>query len=96
VVALGLFVPHGLVWVDAMRLPVVEFLAVGASVLFWFVILVLLLFLMSSVQLRMLKLLAIATARIAPLLQQIAVCANTVRQFGLCQIDVTIHHHVEV
>ena len=67
-VALVIFVPHALVWVDAVGLPAVEFIAVGASVLFGFVILTLLLFLTSSMQIGMLGFLAIVSTRFELLL----------------------------
>ncbi len=38
-VSLVFLVPHAFVWVDVMGLPVLEFLAMGADVLCWKVIL---------------------------------------------------------
>ncbi len=43
-VALVLLVPHALVWFDSMGLLAMELLAVGACILLWLVVLVLLLF----------------------------------------------------
>ncbi len=95
VVALVLLILRALVWVDTMG-PAMEFLAVGASVFFWLVVFVLLLFLMSPMQLGMLGLFTIASAEFSHLLQQIAVGASTVCQFGVLRIGVTIHHRLEV
>jgi hypothetical protein len=47
-VALVFLVPHALVWFDLMRLLVMELLAVGAQILLWLIVLVLLLFSLSA------------------------------------------------
>jgi hypothetical protein len=46
-VSLVFFVPHAFVWANAMGLPALEFLAVGAGVLCGRIVVVLLLFLLS-------------------------------------------------
>jgi hypothetical protein len=59
VVALILLVPDALVWCDSMGLLASELLAVGARILLWLVVLVLLLFSASALQLRLLGFLAL-------------------------------------
>ncbi len=60
-VALVLFGPHASVWSNSMRLLAMELLAVGARILLWLVILVLLLFSTSPLQLGMMGFLAVAS-----------------------------------
>jgi hypothetical protein len=79
-----------------MELPVIDFFAVGASVLSGLVVLVLLFFLTPPTQLGALGLFAIVSAGFLQLLQQIAVSTSTVCQFGVLGIGVTIHHCLEV
>ncbi len=58
-VSLVFLVPHALVWFDSMGLLAMDFLAVGARILLWLVILVLLLSLSSAAQLVTIRFLAI-------------------------------------
>ena len=67
-VSLIFFVPHAFVRLDAMGLLAVVFLAMGAHVLLWLVVLVLLFFLFLA-RLGLLGFLVLAFARLALLLR---------------------------
>jgi hypothetical protein len=95
-VALVLFVPHALVRFDSMGLLAMELLAVGASILLWLVILVLLLFTAATLQLGALGFLAPTCALLAFFLGQVAVGAYAVCRFGLRGVSVLIHHQLGV
>jgi hypothetical protein len=96
VVALVLLVPHALVRFDLMGLLVMELLAVGARILLWVVLLVLLLFSVAILRLGALGFLVLACAWLAFFLRQVAVGAYAVRQFVVCGIGVLAHHCLEV
>jgi hypothetical protein len=68
VVSLILLVLHAFVQFDVMGLPVVVFLAVGACVLFWLIVLVLH-FLLFSARLGLLGFLVFTIALLAPFLR---------------------------
>ncbi len=68
VVAHVLLAPHALFWANTMVLPSMEFLAMGASVLLVFFVLVLLLFPITLAQLGMLGLFAIRSTEVLHLL----------------------------
>ena len=67
-VSLIFFVPHAFVWLDAMGLLAVVFLAMGAHVLLWLVVLVLLFFLFLA-SLDLLRFLVLAFVRLTLLLR---------------------------
>ncbi len=79
VVALVLLVPHAFVRFDLMGLLAMELFTVGACILLWLVIFVLLLFSAATVQLGALGFLALAYAWLAFFLRQVTVGANAVR-----------------
>jgi hypothetical protein len=72
VVALVLLVPHALVRFDSMGLLAMELLAVGARILLWLVVLLLLLFSVATLQLGALGFLALTCAWLAFFLGQVA------------------------
>jgi hypothetical protein len=77
-VALVLLVPHALVQFNLMRLLAMELLAVGARILLWLVILVLLLFSASAVCHGMLGFFSIGCTWLAFFFGQVAVKIHTV------------------
>ncbi len=95
-VALVFLVLHALIWFDSMGLLAMELLAVGARILLWLLVLVLLLFSASPVQLGALGFLAIASTWPAFFFGQVAVGIHAVRQFGVCGVGVLSHHRLEV
>ncbi len=66
-----------------MGLPAMELLAVGAPILLWLVILVLLLFTAATLQLGALGFLVLACARLAFFLGQVTVGAYAICRFGV-------------
>jgi hypothetical protein len=66
-----------------MGLIAMELLAVGARILLWLVVLVILLFSASAAQLGMMGFLAIASPWLAFFLGQVAVRIHAVRRFGV-------------
>ncbi len=78
VVALVLLVPHALVQFDSMGLHAMKFLAVGARILLWLIVLVLLLFFAATLQLGALVFLALGCVWLAFFLGQVAVGAYAV------------------
>ncbi len=95
-VALVLLVPHAFVQLKLMGLLAMELLAVGARILLWLVVFVLLLFSAATAQLGALGFLALACSWLAIFLRQDAVGAYAVRQFGVRGVGVLAHHHLEV
>jgi hypothetical protein len=95
-VALVLLVSHALVRFNSMGLITNELLAVGARILLWLIILVLLLFSAATLQLGELGFLALACAWLAFFLGRVAVRAYTLRQFGVRGVGVITHHCLEV
>jgi hypothetical protein len=95
-VALVFSVPHALVRFDLMRLLVMELLAVGARVLHWLVVLVLLLLSAPAARLGTLGFLAIASLWLAFFFRRFAVGIHAVHRFGVRGIVVPVHHCVEV
>ncbi len=94
-VALALLVSHALVRFDLMGFIAMELIAVGARILLWLVVLVLLLFSAATSQLGALGFLALACAWLAFFLRQVAVGAYAVRQFGVHEVGVLTHHPLE-
>jgi hypothetical protein len=88
------FVPHAFVWVDAMGLPALDFFAMGACVLCWRLIVILLCFLLLfATCLGLFVLLAVVSAWFAFLLKRFAVGGGNVRRFGVLRVGViTVHH----
>jgi hypothetical protein len=79
-----------------MRLLSMEFLAVGAGIFLWLVILVLLLFSASAAQTGLLGFLVIACTWLAFFFGQVAVGTHAIHQFGVCGVGVLSHHCLEV
>ncbi len=79
-----------------MGLLAMELLAVGACILLWLVILVLLLFSAATLQIGALGFLALACARLAFFLRLATVGAYAVCQFGVHGNGVLTHHSLEV
>ncbi len=73
-----------------------ELLAVGARILFWLIVPVLLLFPAATLQLGALGFLALACTWLAFVLGQVTVGAYAVCQFGVRRVGVLIHHRLEV
>ncbi len=96
VVALLFLVPHALFRFDSMRLLVMELLVVGARILLWLVIIVLLLFSASAAQLGMLGVLAVTSTWLAFFFGRVAVGIHAVRQFSVRGVGVPVHHCLEV
>ncbi len=78
-VALVLLVPHAFVRFDSMGLLAMELLAVGARILLWLIVFVLLLFSMATAQLGALGFLALTCVWLVFFLRQVAVRAYAVR-----------------
>jgi hypothetical protein len=79
-----------------MRLLAIELLVVGAHILCWLVVLVLLLFTASAAQLGTLEFLAITSTWLVFFFGQVTVGIHAVRQFGVRGVGVPIHHRLEV
>ncbi len=77
-VVIVFLVPRALVWFNSMRLLAMELLAVGACILLWLVVLVLLLFSASAVQLVTLGFLAVTCTWLAFFFGRVAVRTHAV------------------
>jgi hypothetical protein len=78
-----------------MRLLPMELLAVGARILHWLIVLGLLLFFVSTAQLRTLGFLAIVSTWLAFFFGKVAIGIHPVCQFGVCRVGVLSHHCLE-
>ena len=79
-----------------MGLLVMELLAVGACILLWLVILVLLLFTAATSQLGALGFLALVCAWLVFFLGRVTVGVYTICQISVCRVGVLTHHCLEV
>ncbi len=73
-----------------------ELLALGACILLWLVVLILLLFSASAAWLGTLEFLAITSTWLAFFFGQVAVGIHAIHQFGVCRVGVLSHHCLEV
>jgi hypothetical protein len=95
-VALVLLVPHAFVWFDLIEILAMELIAVGARILLWLVVLVLVLFSLATSGLGALGFLEFACTWLAFFLRQVVVKAYAVRRFGVRGVGVLTHHYLEV
>jgi hypothetical protein len=79
-----------------MGLLAMELLAVGAHIVLWLIVLVLLLFSTATLRLGALGFLALVWVWLAFFLGQVAVGAYVVCQFGVHRVGVLTHHGLEV